>query len=174
MDYGIYIDIKRCTGCQACVGACMDQNDLAVENQEPSWRHVFSVEEGIYPEARVMYVSLACMHCQDAPCSIACPTGAIGKKETGTVSVNPALCIGCRICLTACPFGVPRFNNEGKMQKCTLCSERVAEGLEPACVRICPTGALKFGSVNELGMQVGIKTAVKLVRSVLQTDSCGS
>ena len=125
MDYSIYVDIKRCTGCQACVVTCMDQNDIKVEKGETSWRQVFRVEDGSYPETKVLYVPLACLHCQEAPCLIACPTGAIGKKETGTVFVNAALCIGCHTCSIVCPFGVPRFGYDGKMQKCTLCLERV-------------------------------------------------
>ena len=166
MDTTIYVDIKRCTGCMACMVACMDQNDLNVEQGDDSWRQVYKVEEGSYPEAKVSYVSLACVHCQDAPCATACPTEAIGKKENGMVYVNAGLCIGCHNCLLVCPFGIPRFGKDGKMQKCTMCVERVQEGLEPACVRVCPTRALKFGPVNTLGNQVESKAAERIVRSV--------
>jgi anaerobic dimethyl sulfoxide reductase subunit B (iron-sulfur subunit) len=165
MEHAIYVDIKRCTGCMACTVACMDQNDLNVERGDGSWRQVYKVEEGSYPEVKVSYVSLACVHCQDAPCAAACPTEAIGKKENGMVYVSADICIGCHNCLLVCPFGIPRFGKDGKMQKCTLCIERVEEGLEPACVRVCPTRALKFGPVNALGNQVEKKAAERIVRS---------
>ena len=96
MEHAIYVDIKRCTGCMACTVACMDQNDLNVERGDDSWRQVYKVEEGSYPEVNVSYVSLACVHCQDAPCAAACPTAAIGTKENGMVHINADLCIGSR------------------------------------------------------------------------------
>jgi len=143
----------------------MDQNDLDVEQGDCSWRQVYQVEEGSYPTVKASCISLACMHCEDAPCIMGCPTGAIAKKESGMVFANPALCIGCHSCLVACPFGVPRYNEYGKMRKCTMCWERVEEGLEPACVRVCPTRALKFGPVNELGKELEGKSAAKLVHA---------
>lgn len=167
MTYAFYLDLSRCVGCQACAVVCMDENDLEeVERDQAAWRQVFAVESGTFPEVKVTYVSLACMHCQDAPCLMACPTGAITKKEgIGAILVDPALCIGCHSCSLACPFGVPRFGRDGKMQKCRLCEERVAVGLEPACVRACPTRSLKFGPVNRLAEQVESRTAAKLAQS---------
>lgn len=166
MTYAFYLDLERCVGCQACAVACMDENDLDVERERVHWRQVFAVENGAFPEVKVTYVSLACMHCQDAPCLMACPTGAISKnQEIGAILVNPALCIGCHSCSLACPFGVPRFGPDGKMQKCRLCEERVAAGLEPACVRTCPTRALKFGPVNQLAEQVESRAAARLAQS---------
>ena len=86
------------------------------------------------------------MHCEDAPCLMACPTGAIAREAgTRVVKVNAELCIGCHSCSIACPFGVPRFGKDGTMQKCDLCSVRLENGLEPACVRVCPTKALAPG-----------------------------
>jgi Fe-S-cluster-containing dehydrogenase component len=91
------------------------------------------------------------MHCEDSPCVIGCPTGAATRDDrTGAIVVNKALCIGCHSCALACPFGVPRYDQDDKMQKCNLCIERVEVGLEPACVRVCPTAALKFESPNKL------------------------
>ena len=97
------------------------------------------------------------MHCEDAPCLLACPTGAI-RREAGAqvVGVDAGLCIGCHSCSIACPFGVPRFGTDGKMQKCDLCNERLKCGLEPACVRVCPTRALRKGSPNVLGQSLDL------------------
>jgi len=149
MDKTIYVDVDLCSGCGACVVACMDQNDVFPEKGQPAFRRIYRVEEGGSPDADIRYVSAACMHCEDSPCVMGCPTGAIAKDVgTGAVLVNPDLCIGCHSCALACPFGVPRYDLQGKMQKCRLCVERVEVGLEPACVRVCPTGALKFGPAN--------------------------
>jgi anaerobic dimethyl sulfoxide reductase subunit B len=164
MDYFIHIDLKRCSGCQACVVACMDENDLDPERGDIPWRQVFQVEEGKHPESLVSYVPLACTHCSEAFCIAACPTGAMHMRENGIVAVNVATCIGCRMCLIVCPFGAPRFGRDGKIQKCTMCAERVEAGLEPACVRTCPTRALWFGPVNEVASEVQARSAEKLAR----------
>jgi anaerobic dimethyl sulfoxide reductase subunit B (iron-sulfur subunit) len=163
MTHAFYLDIDRCTGCFACAVACMDQNDLEVEAEPTAWRQVFKVETGSGGEARLRYVSLACMHCEDAPCLMACPTGAIGREPgTRVVRVDPELCIGCHSCSIACPFGVPRFSADGTMQKCDLCSARIENGLEPACVRVCPTKALRRGDPNTLSLEVERKAAARL------------
>lgn len=163
MSHAFYLDVERCSGCFACAVACMDQNDLDIGEEPTAWRQVFKVETGTYPDARLRYVSLACMHCEDAPCLLACPTGAIGRESgTQVVGVAADLCIGCHSCSMACPFGVPRFGRDGKMQKCDLCGERLANDLEPACVRACPTKALKQGSPNELSQGVERKAAERL------------
>jgi anaerobic dimethyl sulfoxide reductase subunit B (iron-sulfur subunit) len=167
VNYSIFIDVKRCTGCQACSVACMDQNDLEVSQEYLTWRQVFNVENGQEPEAKVAYVSMSCMHCDDAPCLLACPTGAIKRDlTTDAVDVSQELCIGCRSCSLACPFGVPRFGLDGKMQKCNQCLIRVKNDLEPACVRTCPTRALKFGPVNQIEHEIEGKAAARLVRSL--------
>ncbi|MGI5882843.1 MAG: 4Fe-4S dicluster domain-containing protein [Dethiobacteria bacterium] len=150
MEKAIYIDISICSGCGACVVACMDQNDIFPEKGQPAFRRIYMLEEGKFPDTSIMYFSTACLHCEDSPCIMGCPTGAITKdRRTSAVLVNNDLCIGCHSCALACPFGVPRYDLDEKMQKCNLCSERVKAGLEPACVRVCPTGALQFKSLNE-------------------------
>jgi Fe-S-cluster-containing dehydrogenase component len=141
----------------------MDQNDLDVTGEPTAWRQIFKVESGSGPEARLRYVSLACMHCEDAPCLIACPTGAIAREPgTRVVKVNTELCIGCHSCSMACPFGVPRFGKDGTMQKCDLCTMRLEAGLEPACVRVCPTKALRQGDPNEISLDREKKAALRL------------
>jgi formate dehydrogenase beta subunit len=93
-----------------------------------------------------------CMHCADPGCLKACPApGAIVQYENGIVDVNPEACIGCKMCETGCPFDVPRYAaRTDKMAKCTLCVDRVQVGLEPACVKACPTGCLHFGTKDDM------------------------
>lgn len=151
MEKTIYLDTELCVGCGACVVACMDQNDLDPEKGQPAFRRVYRTEEGEFPEANIRYIPTACKHCEEKPCLIVCPAGAITKNEgTGAVVVDKKLCIGCHTCALACPFGVPRYDKSGKLHKCNLCMERVEATLEPACVRVCPMSALKFDDPNKL------------------------
>jgi Fe-S-cluster-containing dehydrogenase component len=148
----------------------MDQNDIYPEQGQPGFRRIYKMEEGQYPTASILYASVACMHCENAPCVMGCPTGAITKNiATGAVSVNQNLCIGCHSCALACPFGVPRFDDNNKMRKCNLCSERVEAGLKPACARVCPTGAIKFESINRSLKEKEAKIVNTLVNTLHRT-----
>lgn len=161
--YALYLDVERCVGCESCVVACFDQNDLDVERKEHAWRRVISLESGRAPEASIAFVSVACMHCGDAPCVLGCPTGALGRDPaTGAVVVEAAQCIGCRTCSMACPFGVPRYGRDGRMRKCDLCTVRVEHGRDPACVRACPTRALRYGFENDVAAEVQRRAAERL------------
>jgi anaerobic dimethyl sulfoxide reductase subunit B (iron-sulfur subunit) len=167
MEKTIYIDLNRCSGCGACVVACLDQNDIEVGEKSEAFRRIRRVESGEYPEVSLTYISMACMHCEDSPCSIGCPTGAIAKDSmTGAIVVKSNICIGCHSCSLACPFGVPRFGDDDKMRKCNLCTERVAYGLEPACVRVCPAQALRFGSINALQNDKEQQAVERIVSSI--------
>ena len=166
MTRTFHLDVDRCSGCFACVVACLDQNDLDTPDGRGAWRHVFAVESGAFPHADLRYVSLACMHCAAAPCVAVCPSGALRQSsDAEAVLVDTAACIGCHMCSLACPFGVPRYGADGRMHKCDLCGARVAEGLEPACVRVCPTRALRFGEAEELGLSVGQRAARRLTEA---------
>lgn len=144
-EKALLLNPSLCVGCGACVVACMDQNDIEIDKGPPALRRIYQFEEGRWPEASIQHLSAGCMHCEEAPCLVGCPTGAILKDPaTGSVGVNRDLCIGCHSCALACPFGVPRYDGEDKMHKCDRCSLRVAEGLKPACVRVCPFSALSF------------------------------
>lgn len=161
---GMVIDLKRCIGCYACVIACK------LEHCTPPgilWARVLEREDGKYPSARRLFLPLLCNHCQDAPCLRVCPSGATFRGEEGEVLIDPDKCIGCRACITACPYGSRFFHKDqhsyfpgyltpyekmgypqhkvGTVQKCDLCKERREQGLEPACVQTCPTSARTFG-----------------------------
>lgn len=138
-------DSERCTACGACAVACMDQNDIDVEAGQESYRRVFETTE----HGKITAVSTACRHCSPAPCAAACPMGCFYKdEETGLTLYDNRSCIGCRRCLAACPWEAVTFRPTGmkkpkvRMEKCHGCLERIRAGLPPACVRVCPTGAL--------------------------------
>lgn len=161
---GFDLNLSRCSGCMACVVACFDQNDISKIG--PSFRHVPQIEIGAYPDAIIRYVSLSCMHCGEAPCIIVCPVGAIKKiNENGVVVVDQTACIGCHACFTACPFGAPSFPDGIAMSKCDLCVTRVSQGLEPACVRTCPTKALQFGPMEKLAANKAKRISKRIVCS---------
>ena len=160
------IDISKCIGCKACQVACMQWNDLRdevgtttgiydnpVDLTDQSWT-VMRFAEYKSPEGKLEWLIRkdGCMHCEDPGCLKACPSpGAIVKYGNGIVDFNSANCIGCGYCVAGCPFNIPRISQkDNKAYKCTLCSDRVAVGLEPACVKTCPTGAIQFGAKTDM------------------------
>ncbi len=145
----LMLDVERCVGCGACVVACQDQNDIFPEKGQPAFRRIYQMEDGDAREAVIRYFSSGCRHCDDSPCLVGCPTGAVHRDgATRAVAVDRDRCIGCHSCALACPFGVPRYDAEDRMMKCTLCSERVKAGLKQACVKACPFGALRYEEAN--------------------------
>jgi formate dehydrogenase iron-sulfur subunit len=156
------IDISKCIGCKACQSACMEWNDLREEvgrnvgsYQNPhdltehSWTLMrFSEVETESGKLEWLIRKDGCMHCQDPGCLKACPSpGAIVQYANGIVDFVEEHCIGCGYCIAGCPFNIPRLSKKDhKVYKCTLCSDRVAVGLEPACIKACPTQALVFGT----------------------------
>lgn len=138
----VVCDEKLCSGCLACVVACMDQHYDETKTDAVSPRIYEKRVSG--RTGLVSYITRSCLHCEDAACLKACPMHVFEKDEqTGAVIAQQEKCVGCKKCLKACPYDVPRFNNENKIVKCDGCAVRVANGLEPACVRVCNTGALK-------------------------------
>jgi anaerobic dimethyl sulfoxide reductase subunit B len=166
-QYAFSFEVSRCCGCFACVVACQDQNDFAA-GETVAFRHVTTYETGVHPEAKLVYLSLACQHCGDAPCIVVCPMRAISRRpEDGAVLVDRDLCVGCHSCELACPFGAPKFSENGKMNKCDLCYVRRDRGMHPACVRVCPTGALNYGPIEELSEKKAETAAVRILKSLL-------
>jgi formate dehydrogenase iron-sulfur subunit len=160
------IDVSKCIGCKACQVACMEWNDVrddvganvgVYDNPrdltDRSWTVMRFYEEELPGKGlNWLIVKDGCLHCQDPGCLEACPApGAIVKYANGIVDFQQEYCIGCGYCQTGCPFNIPRFSmKDQKAYKCTLCSDRVAVGLEPACIKTCPTQALSFGSKESM------------------------
>jgi formate dehydrogenase iron-sulfur subunit len=160
------IDVSKCIGCKACQVACMEWNDLrdevgtnvgAYQNphdlSENSWTLMrFAEYENPKGDLEWLIRKDGCMHCADPGCLKACPSpGAIVQYANGIVDFHEENCIGCGYCISGCPFDVPRLSKrDKKAYKCTLCSDRVAVGLEPACVKACPTGAIVFGTKADM------------------------
>ena len=160
-----YIDTSTCIGCKACEVACQEWNDLKVvaTHQEGTYQTLPTTQAEFWNLIRFNEVEFEgglawlmrkdqCMHCSDPGCLAACPApGAIVQYANGIVDVNVENCIGCGLCETGCPFDIPRFSAKtGKMAKCTLCVDRVDSGLEPACIKACPTGCLHFGTKEDM------------------------
>ena len=158
------IDVSKCIGCKACQTACMEWNDLRDEVGTAA-AGVYDNPTDLTPQSWTVmrfteYENDAtgnlewlirkdgCMHCEDPGCLKACPSpGAILQYANGIVDFQQENCIGCGYCITGCPFNIPRISQkDNKAYKCTLCSDRVAVGQEPACVKTCPTGAIHFGT----------------------------
>jgi formate dehydrogenase iron-sulfur subunit len=160
------IDVSKCIGCKACQVACMEWNDLRdevgtnhgvydnpLDLTDKSWTVMrFSEVEVEKGKLEWLIRKDGCMHCADPGCLKACPApGAIVQYSNGIVDFHEENCIGCGYCITGCPFNVPRISKkDSKAYKCTLCSDRVSVGMEPACVKTCPTGALVFGSKEDM------------------------
>jgi formate dehydrogenase iron-sulfur subunit len=160
------IDTTKCIGCKACQVACMEWNDLRDQigtnigqYQNPhdlsdsSWTLMrFAEVENTKGDLEWLIRKDGCMHCADPGCLKACPSpGAIVQYSNGIVDFHEENCIGCGYCVTGCPFDIPRISKKDKKAyKCTLCSDRVAVGLEPACIKACPTGALVFGTKDDM------------------------
>ena len=149
MNKALVLDVNRCIGCGACVVACQDQNDLFPERGLPALRRIYQMEGETRSGAVIQYLSVGCRHCEDSPCMIGCPTGAIYRDEkVSAVLVDQDRCIGCHSCAMACPFGVPRYDAEDLMRKCGLCVGRLNAGLKQACVKACPFQALRYENLN--------------------------
>lgn len=139
MKKRLRLDVSKCIACGACVVACNDQNDIDTSVMSP-FRKIAEYDVN----GETTYISVSCMHCDDAACIIGCPSACICKDpETDLTIYDNTNCIGCHSCSMACPVGAPSFLN-GKMVKCDGCITRMAYGLEPACVKICPTCALEM------------------------------
>lgn len=156
----LLIDITQCVGCNNCQAACKEVNKQpdTVENRltPTAYTALQEYEGGVY-------VRRMCQHCKEPTCASVCPVGAFTKTAEGPVLYDEAKCIGCRYCIQACPFQVPRYewsSNNPRVRKCRLCAERVAAGQPTACAEACPTGATKFGDRDEL-----LKEAYERIRN---------
>jgi formate dehydrogenase iron-sulfur subunit len=145
------IDVTRCIGCESCALACREINDLpkdqdTTELTSTAWSAV------LYESDR--HVRRQCMHCVEPACASVCPVGALQKQPEGPVVYDETRCMGCRYCMVACPFGVPKYEWDKRVprvQKCIMCyDKRVSKREQPACAQVCPTGATVFGERDEM------------------------
>ena len=160
------IDTTTCIGCKACEVACLEWNDLPFRETvfqntyqtmpETAWNYwnLIKFNEQPHEDGTMSWLMRKdqCMHCADPGCLAACPAEyAIVQYQNGIVDFQQDHCIGCGYCVTGCPFNIPKFNPDTKkMFKCTLCTDRVSQGLEPACIKSCPTGCLHFGTKEDM------------------------
>ena len=156
-QYGFFIDQNRCIGCNACVIACKQWHDLLPGPVK--WMRVYQWEKGLFPNTRLHILPIMCFHCENPLCMKACPNRAIRKESRyGAVLVDPEKCEGTRKCWKACPYGTPQFEGDEpglKMSKCTMCMDRLEQGLKPICVLSCSMRALEFGPLEDLEEKYG-------------------
>ncbi len=170
MPYCLVIDLKKCVGCNACSTICKAENGTPPGVTRAK---IMRKETGAYPHVRRLSIPMLCMQCQDPPCVKVCPSGATSRDErTGVVSVDKTVCVGCRACVMACPYGARYYRDSeagyfgeltpyekimyaamprGVVDKCDFClKNRVEKGLEPACVENCCANARFFGTREEM------------------------
>jgi molybdopterin-containing oxidoreductase family iron-sulfur binding subunit len=189
--FGYALDLSRCIGCRRCVYGCVEENNQS-RNPQTHWITVLEMdkERGVdlndanafydhetVPAPGKFYMPVACQHCENPPCTKVCPVGATWKEKDGIVVIDYNWCIGCRCCISACPYGARRFNwttphipkdemnpvteylgnrprQRGVVEKCSWCIQRTRKGLYPKCVEVCPVGARKFGNLLDPDSEV--------------------
>lgn len=177
---GFFTDTTVCIGCKACQVACKEWNQLPASDggrtqllgksydntgrlSAENWRHVRFIEQfspDRKAQARWLMMSDVCKHCVQAGCLEVCPTGAIIRTEFDTVVIQQDVCNGCRDCVAACPFGVITMSEtSGTAMKCTLCYDRLQNGLQPACSQACPTASIQFGPIDQLRQRADARVA---------------
>lgn len=195
MSYGFVIDQKRCIGCHTCSVMCKIENNIP---KDVWWNRVLTngdemdIAHGDFPDVRLEYVTVACQHCENPACVKVCPVGATYKDpETGAVRQDYDKCIGCRMCMAACPYtGVRSFNWEEPkyyidvptgdeavpqhethvVEKCTMCWHRIAQGEEPACIGVCPERARFWGDFDDPESEVSKLIASREYKQLLPEE----
>lgn len=190
--YAIAVDLHRCVGCHTCAVACKMQNNVP---DGMLWNRVLTEDcdiidgaVGTYPNLSRNYLPLACQHCTNAACKRVCPTGATYRDDKGRIEIDYDKCIGCRMCMAACPYNARTFNwnepersaggnyggagvperKKGVMEKCTLCKERTDNGEEPMCVVCCPLSARVFGDLDDPNSEISQLRRGSNVRILLE------
>ena len=174
MKYGMVIDLRKCVGCNACSLACRQEHGTA---SGILYSRVLNSEAGTYPNTRLEALPMLCMHCEDPPCEKVCPTKATHVLPNGIVVVDAQKCIGCRLCMQACPYGARFFydgaredfpgqgkvayevakageHRAGTVEKCDFCVGRLEAGQQPACVQSCTAKARYFGDLGDSNSEV--------------------
>ena len=177
--FAMLTDLTKCVGCRSCERACVKANSLPLprlgyfadisvyqEKRRPDEKrytvvNVYENRKWIKP----VYRKIQCNHCIEPACAAACLVGALKKTPEGPVVYHEELCIGCRYCMTACPFNIPAFEyfnaSSPAIKKCTMCHHRIVKGMVPACAEACPVQAITFGKRTKL---------IKLARERIRAD----
>ena len=166
MAKGVLIDLTRCIGCRGCQVACKEWNERrATETtlngnftnpkalNSSTYKLIEYRERDFHGKPAWDFIMHNCFHCSNPACASACPVGALRKTEAGPVTYSYERCIGCRYCMIACPFEIPKYEWQKALpwvQKCTFCSERIKNDVKPACVKVCPTETMFFGEREEV------------------------
>ncbi len=153
MSKALLYDATLCIGCKACEQACAQENKLSYDPQTAAEEKQSDHKYTVVLNKGDKYMRRLCMNCLEPACASVCPVGALRKTAAGPVIYEENRCMGCRYCMVACPFGVPKYEWSKllpRVQKCTMCAQRVSNGLPTACAEACPTGATKFGERDEL------------------------
>ena len=150
---GLLFDVTRCIGCGACFQACKERNHLPATDSNFLEDHLSAQTYTVVQNRNQRFVRRLCMHCEVPTCASVCPVAALEKTPAGPVVYHEDRCIGCRYCMVACPFSVPRYEWAKvlpRVRKCDLCAERLANGQPTACAEVCPTSATLFGERDYL------------------------
>lgn len=154
MRYGFVINQETCIGCHACTVACKAENEVPVGGFRTNVKYV---EVGKFPAVKRNFLVQRCNHCTNAPCVTICPVNALKKRPDGIVDIDRDACIGCRACMQACPYDALYLNEDiGAVEKCHYCAHRVEKGLEPACVTVCPVGAIIPGDLDDPNSRISL------------------
>jgi Fe-S-cluster-containing dehydrogenase component len=149
MRNAIVVNLDKCIGCRACEVTCKNENGIALGEH---WNKVLEVvnDKDTYPYVEQYFLPTMCQQCEDAPCVHVCPTGASYRNDNGVVLINKSVCIGCKYCMMACPYGVRAWNSTYRcVEKCTLCQQLTTIGELPMCVRICAGEARYYGDLDD-------------------------
>lgn len=169
--WAMAIDLRKCYGCHSCSVSCKAEFEVPLG----SWRSwVKTVERGSYPNVRRNFLPRLCNHCAKPPCVWVCPTKASHIRPDGLVDIHEGMCIGCRNCISVCPYNSRFLNPHKKVaQKCDFCRHRIDKGVEPSCVNTCPASARVFGDINDSKSAISkllATAATQGLRAELGTD----